>query len=330
MTSKDFLDFSDFEEKVALIRISKLYRDDMSDLELYECTRGYWKRTIESISDVKIALAIFDGVVKEVYAVDSWHKAGFLSMQTMPTQYFDDRVEFVGKVAGQNIRNKYKGKSTSGLYQKGEANPIKVLGPEVAHSVIIDTDNGVEYKYVVDILNSIFSTQYKAWMKATWPSNRPDGNFRVWFPQLALTDTNGNLKAATFECVNTISDDQETIKYIDLKEEKRCDIDAYEGYDLIFAKEPKGNYIFRGVYVLDKATLNPHGYSSRRVAKKVKIIGKPAYRIEIISDINFPMKPKFIENNKGLIKVVCNNCDYKFTKAKRCPICGQLIKYDGE
>ena len=179
MTSKEYLSYSDFKEKVALIRISKFYRDDMSELELYECTRGYWKRTIENISDVKIALAIFEGVVKEVYEVESWHKSGFLPMQTIPTQYLDDRVEFVGKIAEENLRNKYKGKSATQLYQKGEANPIKVLVPR-------------------------------------------------------------------------------------------------------------------------------------------------------INDINFPMKPKSMEVNDGLSKVVCGNCDYKFAKAKRCPICGQLIKYDGD
>lgn len=38
-----------------------------------------------------------------------------------------NRFEFVGKIAGDEIRNKYKDKSVSGIYSKGEQNPIRYI-----------------------------------------------------------------------------------------------------------------------------------------------------------------------------------------------------------
>ena len=40
------------------------------------------------------------------------------------------RVEFVGKVAPDEIRNKYIGRSFAKLYKRGEVNPVKVFRKE--------------------------------------------------------------------------------------------------------------------------------------------------------------------------------------------------------
>ena len=58
------------EDPVLLVRINQLYRPDMSPQELYEATRGIWKVGGERRKHVKYALAIFEGIVREVYAVD--------------------------------------------------------------------------------------------------------------------------------------------------------------------------------------------------------------------------------------------------------------------
>ena len=43
----------------------------MSSQELYEATRGWWV-VGERRKNVKLAFAVFDGVVREVYVVDEW------------------------------------------------------------------------------------------------------------------------------------------------------------------------------------------------------------------------------------------------------------------
>lgn len=314
-------------------------------------------------------------------------------------------------------------------------NNNRILNDIIDSVQILDSKNIKEYKYITDILNSIFGNNYGGWMKATWPSNNPKYNFRVWFPQLAIKDTSGKDKAATFDCINTISDDWQNLTYIDLKEDVDCTENPYLGYDLIFAKDPKGNYIFRGVFMLDTNTLTKNGFTSRRIATKVKLIGKPVNSIELIEiksnnknkiriktelmldellknkefyDLNFSNKKNTVvlHNNRTLLdiyyrqneirinikdnsdlmniyklllnnsiafqkesadpyatkgqfsffvnendikvalihllltindavepkllpdgRVVCGRCNYIFYKARRCPNCGQLIKY---
>ena len=122
------LELSDFLDDVILIRINQLYRNDMSSFELYEAVRGYWKVSLSQAEKVKYALAVYDGMVLEVYEVNGW----FPAMTTM-MQYRNDckglegRYEFVGKIAPEEIRKRYKDKSVSRIFGKGEQNPIRYI-----------------------------------------------------------------------------------------------------------------------------------------------------------------------------------------------------------
>lgn len=62
-------------EPSILIRINRKYRDGMSQQELYEITRGVWKIG-ERREKAQLAFAIYQGVIKEVYTIDTWHPAG--------------------------------------------------------------------------------------------------------------------------------------------------------------------------------------------------------------------------------------------------------------
>ncbi len=107
--------------KAMLITINQRYRGDMAPLELYESTRGIWK-VGERRDEVEYAMAVYQGVVREVYRIDRWHAAGTLAYETRDSSGFRDsgRWEFSGKVAG-DIREEYVGYSVG----KGGQNPIR-------------------------------------------------------------------------------------------------------------------------------------------------------------------------------------------------------------
>lgn len=110
---------------VMLVRINRLYRHGMSDLELYEATRGVWK-VGDRRKRVKFAFAVFEGVVREVYEVDSWHPAGSNPYESREEKNVNipGRWEFLGKVAQDDIREKYVGRSVKDYLPPNAQNPI--------------------------------------------------------------------------------------------------------------------------------------------------------------------------------------------------------------
>ncbi|MFC2053161.1 hypothetical protein ACFLV7_02520 [Chloroflexota bacterium] len=109
--------------KAILITINKLYRSDMTPLELYEATRGIW--VIGSRKDkAEYAMAVYQGIIREVYRIGQWYPAGTLEYQTRDSSEFRDRGrwEFSGDVAHE-ISNEYVGFSVG----KGGQNPIRYV-----------------------------------------------------------------------------------------------------------------------------------------------------------------------------------------------------------
>jgi hypothetical protein len=117
-------------DRVCLIRINKRFRYGMSPQELYDSTRGIWRITPET-RDPEFALAVFGGVVQEVYRIAKWFKAG--------TTYYssrDDelrgriegidaaRWELVGAIAEEKVRRRYRYKSVRKSLPKNSQNPV--------------------------------------------------------------------------------------------------------------------------------------------------------------------------------------------------------------
>ena len=119
----------DIKHNIAIIKINKSYRDNLSKLELYDVTRGCWKRRLELMKPVEYVLAVAFGVVKEVYKVDKWVPADELNRETIPfnAEKEKGRIGFFGKIAEEDVRNAYLGKSVAGLYKKGEMGSVKIL-----------------------------------------------------------------------------------------------------------------------------------------------------------------------------------------------------------
>jgi len=98
--------------------------------ELYEITRGVWDANPEARDpNPEFALAVFQGVVQEVYAIQSWHPGGSTPYTTRPKENVDapERCEFLGKIAPEAIREKYRLKSVDHIFKSGAQNPIKYV-----------------------------------------------------------------------------------------------------------------------------------------------------------------------------------------------------------
>ena len=112
------------QHKSILITINKLYRSDMSPEELYEVTRGIWRVGETNRNKVEFAMALYQGVVLEVYRIEQWHPAGTFEYKTRDSSDFKSsgRWEFSGSVA-KDIRDEYIGFSVG----KAGQNPIRYV-----------------------------------------------------------------------------------------------------------------------------------------------------------------------------------------------------------
>jgi uncharacterized protein len=114
----------DVKHKAILITINKLYRSDMSPEELYETTRGIWRVNEKNMNKVEYALALYQGVVLEVYRIEHWYPAGTLTYHTRDTSHFKNsgRWEFSGTIA-KDVRAKY----VDYFVGKAGQNPIRYV-----------------------------------------------------------------------------------------------------------------------------------------------------------------------------------------------------------
>jgi len=122
------------DKGVLLIRINRLFRHGMSPAELYEATRGVWKIGRRRDS-VRLVLAIYQGVVKEVYQVRRWELADWQAYRFRRDELKGrkerdkNRWQFEGSVAKEPIRGRYLGKDVSKYLVKGAMNPIQYVKP---------------------------------------------------------------------------------------------------------------------------------------------------------------------------------------------------------
>ena len=105
--SHEELCLDDIVDNVLLIRINKLYRNDMTDMELYEATRGYWKVSPDQAKNIDYVLSVYDGMVLEAYEAVDWYPAHTTLMERVDTrtnEEVSDRYEFIGRIAANKIQ----------------------------------------------------------------------------------------------------------------------------------------------------------------------------------------------------------------------------------
>ena len=93
--------------------LNKSYRSSISDIELLEITRGNWAR-VPRDPGLKFAYATYRSIVKEVYEIRHWLPAGtqqyYFHGGALGDERLKNRYEFVGAIAPNDIRSRYKGK----------------------------------------------------------------------------------------------------------------------------------------------------------------------------------------------------------------------------
>jgi hypothetical protein len=116
-----------FQHPAILIRINQLFRYGMTEIELYDATRGVWRLNPESAAG-RLAMPVFDRVIQEVYEVEQWLPAGstFSTRGRLRTR---GRFEFVGRIADSRIRDLYRYKSLDSRLTPGSQNPIRYVQP---------------------------------------------------------------------------------------------------------------------------------------------------------------------------------------------------------
>jgi hypothetical protein len=117
------------EHSGCAILINRDYKSTFGDLEIFEYTRGIWTKGMKTIAgDSKYAYATFKGVVKEVYEIHSWVPAGSQEYFTrvLDPKKVNERWEFVGRKAPEEVRKRYVGKLIEKPQSQG--NPFVKVG----------------------------------------------------------------------------------------------------------------------------------------------------------------------------------------------------------
>ncbi|MFN0278896.1 MAG: hypothetical protein ACKVRN_09865 [Pyrinomonadaceae bacterium] len=124
---------ADISEPVLLITVNRLYKPDISPELSYEITRGVW-RISERRNKAKYAFAVYKGIIREVYEIDSWHPAQDDSDERK--KWIADKDIKVDKVTRQRWQfdghlstelRHYVGQSTAKHQVRGAQNPIKYV-----------------------------------------------------------------------------------------------------------------------------------------------------------------------------------------------------------
>lgn len=114
------------KEPSILIRVSKHFRHTLTPDELYQVTRKCWKLGAKR-NRVQLAMAVFEGVVREVYEVAGWFPCGSTfnpDPSKSPNPRLAKRWEFVGRIAPEPIRSRYRYRSVRHYFKRGSQSPV--------------------------------------------------------------------------------------------------------------------------------------------------------------------------------------------------------------
>ena len=107
-------------EPSILVIINRLFRRNMTPEQLYEATRGNWVLS-ERRNRAKYVFSVYNGVVRQVYAIRGWSAA----IARSPTQKVQNRWRFEGEVATDLAH--YIGGNVQAYLKPGAQSPTRYL-----------------------------------------------------------------------------------------------------------------------------------------------------------------------------------------------------------
>jgi uncharacterized protein len=121
------------EHRCILIRINQLYKHGIDDKKLYEATRQWWRvgpwaRNIGSPDSPAWAMAVYQGVVRAVYKIDSWEPAGREDIAQDHKRA--TRWRFTG-ARDKTLEQRYVNGSVTSYMPAAAQNPITYVPPRV-------------------------------------------------------------------------------------------------------------------------------------------------------------------------------------------------------
>ncbi len=117
--------------KVICFRLNKYFKTGMSGEQIYEGTRGVWVIGAGRRKHGEYAFAVVHGIVRGVYEIQEWHKAGSTPYKYRPLKEVANpkRWEFTGTSASSEIMEMYLHKSVrNDLPPQGAQNPVSYAG----------------------------------------------------------------------------------------------------------------------------------------------------------------------------------------------------------
>lgn len=152
--------------------------------------------------------------------------------------------------------------------------------------VLDANDPKCRFRINIDVLNECFGANRSIYMNAcypqgkyeTIPGTKPGDKFFVWMPK--LYGNSSEWKNSISNDGNTIYEIAESTRHSDWMDD---DKHVLEGIRLVFVKpNPRESYRFVGAFVNEKMDFLRHSY--KRIATRVKLIGNPVYKIELLDD----------------------------------------------
>ena len=116
--------------KVIVFKLNQEWHRHISDNELYEVTRGYWRIDMKRALEAQFVFATYKGLIKAIYKPNRWIKVtedkNTLKEAPRVNQYDPkrlDRIYFVGEKAEKEIEEMYLNKEIS-YYIRNSQNPV--------------------------------------------------------------------------------------------------------------------------------------------------------------------------------------------------------------
>ncbi|MDQ2841048.1 MAG: hypothetical protein M3Y72_08425 [Acidobacteriota bacterium] len=118
---------AEIDVPVVLLNLNRQFDRSLTDEQLYERTRGYWVMNPDKHPEVKYAMAIAYGLIREVYRIEHWERSPVYDIVESDLRRVDAsegrsaiRCAFVGSVA-TDVRERFIYKSLPGNSQ----NPVR-------------------------------------------------------------------------------------------------------------------------------------------------------------------------------------------------------------